>query len=44
PNPSVSVEDYDNPDLADVVSENTTSGLERKGKIDASARGGLTSS
>ncbi|GJV29491.1 hypothetical protein Tco_1385939 [Tanacetum coccineum] len=44
PNPSVSVEDYDNPDLADVVSENTTSGLERKGKIDASAGGGLTSS
>ncbi|GJY50308.1 hypothetical protein Tco_0441155 [Tanacetum coccineum] len=42
PDPSVSVEDYDNPDPADVVPENTTSGLEREGKIDASAGGGLT--
>ncbi|GJS67450.1 hypothetical protein Tco_0682014 [Tanacetum coccineum] len=40
--PFVSVEDYDNPDPADVVPENTTSGLEREGKIDASAGGGLT--
>ncbi|GKE29490.1 hypothetical protein Tco_1444874, partial [Tanacetum coccineum] len=42
PNPSISVEDYDNPDPADVVPENTTSGLEREGKSDASAGGGLT--
>ncbi|GKA50882.1 hypothetical protein Tco_0744078, partial [Tanacetum coccineum] len=42
PNPSISVEDYDNPDPADVVPENTTSGLEREGKIDSSAGGGLT--
>ncbi|GKE55829.1 hypothetical protein Tco_1495014, partial [Tanacetum coccineum] len=42
PDPSVSVEDYDNPDPADVVQENTTSRLEREGKIDASTGGGLT--
>ncbi|GJW99333.1 hypothetical protein Tco_0183247 [Tanacetum coccineum] len=42
PNPSISVEDYDNPDQADVVPENTTSGLEREGKIDSSAGGDLT--
>ncbi|GJX61228.1 hypothetical protein Tco_0294128 [Tanacetum coccineum] len=41
--PSVSVEDYDNPDSADVVPENATLGSESEGKIDASARGGLTS-
>ncbi|GJX78459.1 hypothetical protein Tco_0326608 [Tanacetum coccineum] len=40
--PSVSVEDYDNPDLADVVPENATLGSESEGKIDASAGGGLT--
>ncbi|GJY75205.1 hypothetical protein Tco_0480321 [Tanacetum coccineum] len=40
--PSVSVEDYDNPDSADVVPENATLGSESEGKIDASARGGLT--
>ncbi|GJY11470.1 hypothetical protein Tco_0379655 [Tanacetum coccineum] len=34
--------DYDNPDPADVVPENTTSGLEREGKIDSSAGGDLT--
>ncbi|GJZ52226.1 hypothetical protein Tco_0606741, partial [Tanacetum coccineum] len=42
PNPSISVEDYDNPDQADVVPENTTSGLEHEGKIDSSAGGDLT--
>ncbi|GJU23767.1 hypothetical protein Tco_1157109 [Tanacetum coccineum] len=42
PNPSISVEDYDNPDPAIVVPENTTSGLEREGQIDALAGGGLT--
>ncbi|GJW92521.1 hypothetical protein Tco_0170074 [Tanacetum coccineum] len=36
--PSVSVEDYDNPDLADVVPENATLGSEGGEKIDASAR------
>ncbi|GKB18165.1 hypothetical protein Tco_0852088 [Tanacetum coccineum] len=41
-NPSVSVEDYDNPDLADVVLENATLGSESGEKIDASARGDLT--
>ncbi|GJT11170.1 hypothetical protein Tco_0858212 [Tanacetum coccineum] len=41
-NPSISVEDYDNPDQADVVPENTTSGLGREGKIDSSAGGDLT--
>ncbi|GJU88118.1 hypothetical protein Tco_1300541 [Tanacetum coccineum] len=40
--PSVSVEDYDNPDLADVVPENATLGSESGEKIDASARGDLT--
>ncbi|GJY42601.1 hypothetical protein Tco_0430814 [Tanacetum coccineum] len=40
--PSVSVEDYDNPDSADVVLENATLGSQSEGKIDASARGGLT--
>ncbi|GJV39059.1 gypsy type transposase [Tanacetum coccineum] len=40
--PSVSIEDYDNPDLADVVLENANLVSESKGKIDASARGGLT--
>ncbi|GKB06848.1 hypothetical protein Tco_0835081 [Tanacetum coccineum] len=40
--PSVSVEDYDNPDSADVVPENATLGSESEGKIDASAEGGLT--
>ncbi|GJW41846.1 hypothetical protein Tco_0070645 [Tanacetum coccineum] len=40
--PSVSVEDYDNPDSADAVPENATLGSESEGKIDASAGGGLT--
>ncbi|GKF76448.1 hypothetical protein Tco_0225892, partial [Tanacetum coccineum] len=40
--PFVSVEDYDNPDSTDVVPENVILGSEREGKIDASARGGLT--
>ncbi|GKC80430.1 hypothetical protein Tco_1131204 [Tanacetum coccineum] len=40
--PSVSVEDYDNPDSSDVVPENATLGSESEGKIDASAGGGLT--
>ncbi|GKE39435.1 hypothetical protein Tco_1462840, partial [Tanacetum coccineum] len=40
--PSVSVEDYDNPDLADVVPENATPGPEGEEKIDASAGGNLT--
>ncbi|GKC98976.1 hypothetical protein Tco_1169251, partial [Tanacetum coccineum] len=40
--PSVSIEDYDNPDSADVVPENATLGSEIEGKIDASARGSLT--
>ncbi|GJR60516.1 hypothetical protein Tco_1502678 [Tanacetum coccineum] len=39
--PSVSVEDYDNPDSADVVPENATLGSKSEGKIDASAGGGL---
>ncbi|GJW40542.1 gypsy type transposase [Tanacetum coccineum] len=39
--PLVFVEDYDNPDLADVVSENVTSGPEGEEKIDASAGGDL---
>ncbi|GKB00761.1 hypothetical protein Tco_0828754 [Tanacetum coccineum] len=42
PNPSISVEDYDNPDPAVVVPENTASGLGREGQIDASAGGGLS--
>ncbi|GJY56958.1 hypothetical protein Tco_0456073 [Tanacetum coccineum] len=37
PDPSISVEDYDNPDPADVVPGNTSSGLGREGEIDASA-------
>ncbi|GJW19945.1 hypothetical protein Tco_0027381 [Tanacetum coccineum] len=40
--PSVSVEDYDNPDSADVVPENATLGSESEGKIDASSGDGLT--
>ncbi|GJZ37382.1 hypothetical protein Tco_0583573, partial [Tanacetum coccineum] len=40
--PSVSVEDYDNPDSADVVPENAILGSESEGKIDASAGDGLT--
>ncbi|GJR09532.1 hypothetical protein Tco_0792184 [Tanacetum coccineum] len=40
--PSVSVEDYDNPDLADVVPENVTPGPEGEDKIYASAEGDLT--
>ncbi|GJY95093.1 hypothetical protein Tco_0511454 [Tanacetum coccineum] len=40
--PSISVEDYDNPDSADVVPENATLGSESEGKINASAEGGLT--
>ncbi|GJU10558.1 hypothetical protein Tco_1132954 [Tanacetum coccineum] len=39
--PSVSVEDYDNPDLVDVVPKNVTSGPEGEEKIDASTRGDL---
>ncbi|GKG27446.1 hypothetical protein Tco_0403149, partial [Tanacetum coccineum] len=40
--PPVSVEDYDNPDLADAVPENVTPGPEGEEKIDASAGGDLT--
>ncbi|GJV17724.1 hypothetical protein Tco_1363047 [Tanacetum coccineum] len=40
--PSVSVEDYDNPDLVDVVPENVILGLESEGQIDASSGDGLT--
>ncbi|GKA55452.1 hypothetical protein Tco_0754401 [Tanacetum coccineum] len=40
--PPVSVEDYDNPDLADVVPENVTPRPEGEEKIDALARGDLT--
>ncbi|GJV26693.1 hypothetical protein Tco_1383141 [Tanacetum coccineum] len=40
--PSVSVEDYDNPDLADVVPENVILGSEGEGQIDASSGDGLT--
>ncbi|GJV49512.1 hypothetical protein Tco_1439724, partial [Tanacetum coccineum] len=40
--PSVSVEDYDNPDSADVVPENAILGSESEGKIDASSGDGLT--
>ncbi|GKG32155.1 hypothetical protein Tco_0427105 [Tanacetum coccineum] len=42
PDPSISVEDYDNPDPAVVVPENAASGLEREDQTDASAGGGLT--
>ncbi|GKD53266.1 hypothetical protein Tco_1286653 [Tanacetum coccineum] len=40
--PSISVEDYDNPDSADVVPENALLGSESEGKIDASAGDGLS--
>ncbi|GKC89309.1 hypothetical protein Tco_1149958, partial [Tanacetum coccineum] len=40
--PSVSVEDYDHPDSADVVPENATLGSEGEGKVDASSGDGLT--
>ncbi|GJZ92525.1 hypothetical protein Tco_0664590 [Tanacetum coccineum] len=40
--PSVSVEDYDNPDSADVVPENVILGSESEGKINASSGDGLT--
>ncbi|GJU98192.1 hypothetical protein Tco_1327463 [Tanacetum coccineum] len=40
--PFVSVEDYDNPDLADEVPENATLGSKSEGNINASARGGIT--
>ncbi|GJX08845.1 hypothetical protein Tco_0196777 [Tanacetum coccineum] len=39
--PSVSIEDYDNPDLVDVVPKNVTPGPESEEKIDASTRGDL---
>ncbi|GJW49697.1 hypothetical protein Tco_0091048 [Tanacetum coccineum] len=39
--PFVFVEDYDNPDLVDVVPKNVTPGPEGEEKIDASARGDL---
>ncbi|GJU49857.1 hypothetical protein Tco_1219412 [Tanacetum coccineum] len=39
--PSVSVEDYENPDLVDVVSENVTLGPEGEENIDASTVGDL---
>ncbi|GKB35499.1 hypothetical protein Tco_0880441, partial [Tanacetum coccineum] len=39
--PSVSIEDYDNPDLVDVVPKNVTSGPEGEEKIDASTGGDL---
>ncbi|GKD27850.1 hypothetical protein Tco_1234064 [Tanacetum coccineum] len=42
PGPSISVKDYDNPDPADVVPENATSGLKHEGKIDASTGDGVT--
>ncbi|GJS37340.1 hypothetical protein Tco_0535722 [Tanacetum coccineum] len=41
--PSVSIEDYDNPDLVDVVPKNITPGPESEEKIDASTRGDLAS-
>ncbi|GJS13236.1 hypothetical protein Tco_0407708 [Tanacetum coccineum] len=37
----VSIKDYDNPDLVDVVPKNVTSGPEGEEKIDASTRGDL---
>ncbi|GJR83290.1 hypothetical protein Tco_0154075 [Tanacetum coccineum] len=40
--PSVSVEDYDNPNSADVVPENAILGSESEGKIDALSGDGLT--
>ncbi|GJX87057.1 gypsy type transposase [Tanacetum coccineum] len=39
--PSISVEDYENPDLVDVVPKNVTPGLEGKETIDASTGGDL---
>ncbi|GKA16266.1 gypsy type transposase, partial [Tanacetum coccineum] len=39
--PSVSVEDYDNPDSSSVVPENATLGSESEGRLDASAEGGF---
>ncbi|GJT36368.1 hypothetical protein Tco_0926787 [Tanacetum coccineum] len=39
--PSVSVEDYDNPDLVDVVPKNVTPGPEGEEKTDASTGGDL---
>ncbi|GJS56725.1 hypothetical protein Tco_0651509 [Tanacetum coccineum] len=39
--PSVSVEDYENPDLVDVVAENVTLGSKGEENIDASAGGDL---
>ncbi|GKD37866.1 hypothetical protein Tco_1258073 [Tanacetum coccineum] len=41
PGPSVSVEDYENPDLVDVVSGNVALGQEGEEQIDASAGGNL---
>ncbi|GKE90657.1 hypothetical protein Tco_1571752 [Tanacetum coccineum] len=41
-NPSVSVEDYDNPDLADEVPENATLRSKSEENIGASAGGGIT--
>ncbi|GKA13008.1 hypothetical protein Tco_0692554 [Tanacetum coccineum] len=41
PGPSVSIEDYDNPDLVDVVPKNVTPGPEGEEKIDASTGGDL---
>ncbi|GKG26550.1 hypothetical protein Tco_0402253 [Tanacetum coccineum] len=40
--PSVSVEDYENPDLVDVVPKNVTLGPEGEENIDASAGGDLS--
>ncbi|GJU17153.1 hypothetical protein Tco_1145119 [Tanacetum coccineum] len=40
--PSISVEDYDNPDLADVVPENAILGSEGEGKNDAVSGDGLS--
>ncbi|GJS30948.1 hypothetical protein Tco_0491568 [Tanacetum coccineum] len=40
--PSIFVEDYDNPDSADVVPENATLGSESEGKVNASSGDGLT--
>ncbi|GJS01662.1 hypothetical protein Tco_0318170 [Tanacetum coccineum] len=41
PGPSVSIEDYDNPNLVDMVPKNVTPGPEGEEKIDASTRGDL---
>ncbi|GKG04843.1 hypothetical protein Tco_0315230, partial [Tanacetum coccineum] len=40
--PSISVEDYDNPDSADVVPENATLGSKSEEKIDALSGDGLS--